>query len=332
MDGITNYGSLPAENAGRLSKQLLEVGLPKLLLEQGITIEEQQPENTTRITRFARYKALPVSTVAAVEGVTPTAVKLEREEVTCSTDQYIGLIETTDVLQYFHPDFKTSVATQRSGEQAAQTMEAVRFNTFKAGTNKYYANGTARTDVNTVVTQGLLRKAERSLTRQKAQEFTAMVKSTAEFNTEAILPAFEAYGHTDLEYDIRGISGFTDVKDYGHNATALPGEIGSVGRVRFMLSTEFTPYADGGGAKGTMISTTGVSADVYPIMIIGRGAWGGVSFKGMKAIKPFVITPTHNVADPAAQRGYVGWVTFTKNVILNDNWCVILEVACTELT
>ena len=332
MEGTTTYGSLPAENAGRLSKQMLTIAQPMLLLEQAITITEDQPANQTMKVRWARYKALPVSTVAATEGVTPPAVQMEREEVNATLEQYIGLIKTTDILAYFHPDFKVSIATTRSGEQAATTMEMLRWNTFKATTNKFYANGTARTDVTTSISQGLLRKAERSLTRQLARTFTQMVKSTPDFNTESILPSFFGFGHTDLEYDIRACTGFTDVKDYGHNVKALPGEIGSVGRVRFMLSTIYTAYASAGGAAGAKITTNGTSADVYPVLIVGRDAYGSVSFKGANAITPFVIAPSHTVADPAAQRGYVGWKTFTKNVILNDPWAVLLEVACTELT
>jgi len=311
---------------------MLEIAQPRLLLEQAITITEDQPANQTMIVRWARYKALPISTVAATEGVTPPAVQMEREEVNATMQQYIGLIKTTDILQYFHPDFKVSVATRRSGEQAAVTMETLRWNTFKATTNKYWANGSARTDVNTAITIGLLHKAERSLTRQLADTFTEMVNSTPNFNSESILPAYFGFGHTDLEYTIRALSGFIDVKDYGHNIKALPGEIGSVGKTRFMLSTVYTAYPDAGGAKGAMISTSGVLADVYPILIVGRGAYGSVSFKGKKAITPFVIAPSHTVADPAAQKGYVGWKTFTKNVILNDPWAVLLEVACTELT
>lgn len=330
-EGTTTYAGMSEFGIGKLSKQMLKIGLPKLLLEQAITITDDLPSNETMKIRWSRYKALPVSTVTTVEGITPAAVIMEREEVSATMDQYMGLIKTTDVLMYFHPDFRTNIATQRCGEQAATTMEMLRWNTFKASSNKFWANGTARSAVNTSLTEGLLRKAERSLTRQLADEFSEMVEATTKFNTESILPAYFAYCHSDLRYAISAIAGFVSVKDYGSSFKKLPGEWGSIGSVRFMLSTVFAPYADAGGAKGTMISTSGTSADVYPILVVGRGAYGGVSFKGSKAITPFVIAPSHSVADPGAQRGFVGWKTFTKNVILNDPWAVVLEVACPEL-
>jgi len=330
--GITLDSVLtPGAVEGRLAKQMLTVGAPDLSLEKAIDVTEDQPEKSTRVVRWARYKALPISTSTVSEGITPQAVQMEREEVSASLDQYIGLVQTTDVLHYFHPDFTINVATQRLGEQAAQTIETVRFNTFKAGTNKRYANGAVRTAVNTAVALDDLRWAERSLSRQLAKMFTNMVQSTPDFNTEAILPAYWAYCHSDLKYDISGITGFVSVKDYGHNIKAEPNEWGSIGNIRFLTSTIFAPYASGGGAKGSMISTDGTSADVYPILIVGRQAWGSVSFKGKNAIAPFIVAPSHTVADPAAQRGFIGWVAWTKAVILNDSYCAVLEVAATEL-
>jgi N4-gp56 family major capsid protein len=330
--GITLDSVLtPGAVEGRLAKQMLAVGAPDLSLEKAIDVTEEQPGKSTRVVRWARYKALPISTSTVAEGITPQAVQMEREEVSASLDQYIGLVQTTDVLHYFHPDFTVNVATQRLGEQAAQTIETVRFNTFKAGTNKRYANGSARTAVNTAVALDDLRWAERSLSRQLAKMFTSMVQSTPDFNTEAILPAYWAYCHSDLKYDISAISGFTSVKDYGHNIKAEPNEWGSIGNIRFLTSTIFAPYPSGGGAKGSMISTDGTSADVYPILIVGRQAWGSVSFKGKDAIAPFIVAPSHSVADPAAQRGFIGWVAWTKAVILNDSYCAVLEVAATEL-
>lgn len=331
-NGITSYGQLSAEHSGRWAKQMLRVGQNKLLLETSITVTEDQPEQETKIVDWVRYKALPeATTVAVTEGITPNAVKLESEIISATLDQYIGLIQTTDVLHYFHPHFKTSIATKRLGEQAAKLLERLRFNTFKAATTVYYANGNVRSAVNTVLTQALLRKGERLLVRNLAEEFTDMVNSTPDYKSESILPAYWAYCHPDLRYDIMAIAGFIDVKDYGHTINKMDGELGSIGNIRFLLSTMFSPYADGGGAKGSMITTTGTSADVYPILIAGRDAWGGVSFKGKNAIHPFLVTPSNTAADPAAQRGFVGYKFFTKNKILNDDWCVVLEVACTEL-
>lgn len=332
-EGVTTYSSTnSAFQVGRLSKQMLRVAVPKVNLEDAVTVNEQQPEGETNIVRWSRWKSLPISTSTVVEGVTPPATQFEREEVVATLDQYMGLAKTTDVLLYFHPDFKINTGTKRLAEQAGTTVETLRFNTFKAATNKYYANGSARTDVNTAVSLGLLRKAENALDNQIAETFTEMVGSTPDFNTESILPAYWGFIHPNMKYDIEAVPGFKSVVDYGHNIKLAPNEWGSIGNIRFRLSTVYAAYPDAGGAYGgTKLSTSGTSADVYPIMIVGRDAFGSVSFRGEKAIQPFVVAPTHNAADPGAQRGYIGWKTFRKDVILNDAWVVILEVAVNSL-
>jgi len=94
----------------------------------------------------------------------------------------------------------------------------------------------------------------------------------------------------------------------------------------------FDPFADGGGAKGTMVSTTGTSADVYPMLAFGKEAWGQVALRGQGAIAASIIPVGQKTKDdPLAQRGYVGWKGWHCAVILNQLWMARLEVACTAL-
>jgi len=202
----------------------------------------------------------------------------------------------------------------------------------KAGTNKFYANGAARTSVNTAISASLQKKVVRALKRQNASKITSIIKSSPDFNTEAVLPSYVALGHTDLENDIRSMTGFIDAKDYGHGATPFEGEVGAVGDVRYILSNIFTAYADGGGAAGSMVSTSGTSADVYPVVYMGRDAWAGVALKGKFAVTPMVMNPNKpSKSDPLGQRGSVSWKTMQGAVILNDAFMAVVECAATDL-
>jgi len=331
--GITKDSELtPGAVEGRLAKHMLKVAIPRLILEDSIEVTEDQPEKSTRVVRWGKYDALPISTVTVDEGITPPAVKLVRTEISASLDNYAGLIETTNVVHLFHPDFTIDRAQQRLAEQAATTIETVRFNTFKAGTQKKYTNGTARSDVNEALSIGDLDWAQRALDRKLAETFTEKIDSTSDFNMESILPSYWGYVHTDAEYIIKSLPGFKGVEDYGHNMKAVSGEFGNRGKVRFRSSTICVPYADAGGDKLTMISTGGTKADVYPLLIVGRQAWGAVAFRGRRAINPFVVVPSHTVADPIGQKGFIGWDAWTKAKILNDDWFVVIEMAVPELS
>ena len=93
----------------------------------------------------------------------------------------------------------------------------------------------------------------------------------------------------------------------------------------------FALCACGGGDKGTMLSTTGTKADVYPIIYVGTDSYGLIALKGQFAITPMVVNPKPSDSDPLAQRGHVGWKTMQTAVILNDLWMARAEVAVTAL-
>lgn len=324
------YGDISPRTAGHAVKKLLKRGLPFLVLEKfGQTYP--LPSKSTKTAKFRRYEALAATPNALTEGVTPVGKALTATDVNATLAQYGDFIEISDVIIDTHEDPVLSEATDVLGEQAAEMIEIVRYNILKAGTNVFYANGVARTAVNTVLTRALQRKVVRGLKRQRARYITTVVKSTASFNTENVAPAFIGLVHPDLETDVRNMQGFVPAENYG-SMTPYESEIGKVEGVRYVLSTVFTPFADAGGLAATnlTLSTTGTASDVYPVLIIARDAYGIVPLKGSNAITPLVSNPRPQSSDPLAQRGTVGWKSMQTAVILNDLWMARIEVAATD--
>jgi N4-gp56 family major capsid protein len=218
------------------------------------------------------------------------------------------------------------------GEQAGETIEKIAFGVATGGTNVFYANGTARNQVNTVLTRDKLRAVVRSLRANGAKPISDILGSTEKFNTENVGEAFFAFGHTDLDSDIRNITGFVPVENYGQSAKAMPYEIGKVENVRFILTRHFGALADAGGAKGTMVSATGTNADVYQIVVLGKDAMGSVALKGADSVHPMVLNPnTPRGGDPLGQLGSVGWKTWYAAVRLNEAWMARIECSVTAL-
>jgi N4-gp56 family major capsid protein len=277
---------------------------------------------------FRRPVVFSAATTPLQEGVTPSPTQFRYEDVSASLKQYGQVVEVTDVIEDTHEDPVLQEATVILGEQAAQMVEKVRFGVIKAGTNVLYANGTARNQVNTAVTRALLRRAVRTLKRQNARQITSVVKSTPSYGTEACAPAFVALFHPDCANDIRNLEGFVPSEKYGQ-LSPWENELGKCEDVRFVESTIFEPWADAGGVKGSMLSTGGANADVYPILVVAKDAYGIVALKGAYAITPMVVNAKPSDSDPMAQRSHVSWKTMQTAVILNDAWMVRLEVAAT---
>ncbi len=344
MAAVTQYGDISPRTAAYAVSELLKRGLPYLVLEKfGQTYPI--PTNSTKVAKFRRYYltgatgaagngdptaafAQALATTPLLEGVTPAGKKLANVDYTVTLVQYGDYATITDVILDTHEDRVLQQMTEILGESAAQTIETIRYNVLKAGTNVFWANGGVRTAVNTVITTTLQRSVTTALTRQNAKRITSVVKSTPDFRTEPIEAAFIGLVHPDLETDIRSMTGFISTKQYG-TVTPWENEIGAVETVRYLQSTIFAPFPDAGATKGAMRSTSGTSADVYPVLYLARDAFGIVPLKGKDSLTPMVVNPKPAAGDPLAQRGTVGWKAMTACVILNDAWMARLEVAAT---
>lgn len=323
----TAYGDISPRTAAYAAKKLLKRGLPYLVLEK-FGQAQPLPAFNTKIIKFRRYTALPNTPVALTEGVTPAGQTLSVTDITATLAQYGDKTTITDQVFDTHEDPVLNEAINLLGEQAAQMIENMRFGVLKAGTNVQYANGVARNAVNTAISLTIQQRAVRALKRQNARPITEIVGSTARYETANVAPGFIGLIHPDLEGDVRNMTGFVAAERYG-TMTPFENELGKVNDVRYLSSTIFAPFADAGGAKGTMLSTSGTSADVYPVLYLGRDAYGIIALKGQYAVMPMIVNPKPSDSDPLAQRGHASWKTMQTAAILNDNFMVRVEVAAT---
>ena len=326
----TAYGDISPRTAAYVAKELLKRALPFLVLER-FGQSKPIPRNQTNAIKFRRYEAIPIDTTPLVEGVTPASVRLTHTDVTATLKQYGKLVTITDLIFDTHEDPVLKEATMILAEQAAQTLETVRYNVLKAGTVVQYTNGTSRTDVNTVIDKTTIRKAVRALERQDARKFTSILKSTPNYDTHPIQPAYWAVVHVDWDGDLRDTPGMIRAEKYG-TEPPIEMEIGSIEGVRFVKSTIFTSItgSNAGGTPGSMVSADGSNADVYLTLVFGRDAYGIVPLKGEGAITPMVVNPKPSDSDPMAQRGHVSWKAYHVAVILNESWMVRIESAATD--
>ena len=327
---MTVYGDISPRTAAYVVVELLKRAMPYLCLEK-FGQAKSLPSNSTQSMKWRRYNAIATTGTRLTEGVTPAGKKLTTTDITAQLYQDGDYVEITDIIADTHEDAVQHESMAIVAEQAAKVVEINRYDVLKACSNVFYANSVAtRALTLAVISRADQRKIVRTLERQEAQHLTQIVKSTTSFNTESILPAFVAVNHTDLTTDIRSLTGFTSVADYGA-VQKWETEIGSCEDVRYLKSTIFTPYADAGSTVTGKITTAGTGCDIYPVMYFGRDAYGIIALKGKFAITPMVLNPgTPRGGDPLGQRGSIGWKTMQGTVILNDAWMVVYECAATD--
>lgn len=328
--GTTRYGDISPRTAARVVRKMLNHVQPRIILSMmGKT--EPQPKNATDSVKFRRPIPFTPSTIPLVEGVTPSPDRMAYEDVSVQLKQYGRWVEITDWVEDTHEDPVFSNAGELMGELAQATAEQVIFAAVKGGTNVFYANGTARTDVNTVITLAKIRAVTTALEVQGAERITKILARGPDYGSQSVEAGFVAVAHSYLANDIRNLAGFTKVADYAQMKPISQYEIGAVEDIRFILSKDLAPFADAGGAKGSMRSTSGTNADVFPVLVFGQDSFAQVPLKGANAMTPIVVQPKPVQGDPLGQRGSVGFKFATAALILNELWQARLEVAATQL-
>ena len=330
----TDAGVSPRTNV-YAERQMLKHAMPVRILDKFGQIRPM-PKNKTQTIKFRRPKIFTAATTPLVEGVTPTATQFQYEDVEATIKQYGQVVEITDVIEDTHEDPVLNDATIQAGENIGRTLEALDWGILRAGTNVFYTNGSTRNGVNTPVTLQKQRKVMRSLKAQKSYKITRILSSSVNYGTSAIEASYIAVHHTDCEQDIRNMAGYIPVADYGNRSPVSEYELGTVEDTRYICSPDLDAFLDAGGAKAasgeTMVSNLGTSADVYPILYIGKEAYGIVPLRGQGAVSPTILRPgVKSKSDPLGQRGYVGWKTWHTAVILNQVWMARLEAAVSEL-
>lgn len=334
MTSVQIYGDITPRTAAYAVAPLLKRHHEEMILEKfGQTFP--LPTKSTIVAKFRRYEALPLATTALVEGVSPAGTKPTVTDYTATLAEYGDFIPYSGYMMDTHEDPILKEYGSLCVQQAAETVETIRWNVVKAGTNVGYSNGAARSSVNTPITLTAQRAATAALLRQRGKYITSVVSSDARFRTEPVEAAFVGVCHPDVTNDIRNMDGFIPVKQYG-TTSPWANEIGSVEDVRYVRSTLFTPFpglsGTTGGAKGAMraVAGDGVAADVYPVIYFSQDAYGIVPLKGTNALALIAHNPgSSGTADPLNQRGTLGWKTAQTSIILNDNWLYRLEVAVT---
>jgi N4-gp56 family major capsid protein len=332
----TTYGDISPRTAGAAKARLLERGQHLMVVERFGQVDPQQ-KNKTKSCKWRRYNSFPRALQPLSEGVPPAGTKLTYVDITATLEQYGDAYPITDVIVDTHEDKVLQEMIDLSGEAAAETIETIRINILKAGTNVFYANGaTSRDTVSSPPTRGDFRLIYRYFKNNKAREISQVIAASAKISTEPVDAAYFVMGSTDLDADIRAIPGFVPAINYADSTKTLPGEIGKIDQFRIILTAMFEPWSGAAtSATGTTYLSGGVepasalAPDVYPLLFVARDSYGIVPLQGYNAVTPMVVNPKPSASQPLGQKGWVSWKTYQTAAILNQSWLARLECAAT---
>ena len=345
---IQNFNTQSAR-VNKLKGEILSKALPMEVLGiHGMT--KSIPKNVADNVTFRRWlpfggvdnqfiTASNVATYASAqittEGTTPAADTLTAVDITATLQQYHVLYSLTDKTADLYEDDVPAEMKAQTGERVGLIREMVTYGAVKAATNVYYGGaGTSKATVDGKVSINMLRKMTRSLKANHAKMVTGILAASPNIGTQPVEAGYLVFCHTDLEADIRDLTGFVHVSEYGSRKPVHENEIGSVESFRFVLSPELAQDADAGALVGStgLASTTGTNIDVYPMIVTGADSWGTVALRGQNALDVTYIAPGQkDKNDPLGQRGYIGAKFYATAKILNGGWSAVGWVGVTDL-
>ena len=276
----TGTDTLSAEMKVYYSDYLIDNALPKLVHDQ-FGQKHPIPKNGGKQIEFRKYSPLPKLLTPLTEGVTPDGQSLTVTTLTAEVAQYGGYITLSDMLLLTAIDNKLVQATKLLGNQAGATLDTITREVLNGGTNVIYAGGGAsRSAAGKLGVDDILRAA-RALKVQ---------------NADKIDGSYVAIIHPDVAYDLMNDERWEAVKTYCDPKDWYEGEIGRIGGVRFVETTEAKIFV--GGAAGTA---------VYSTLVLGDNAYGVTEIEGGGLEHIVKQLGSAGTADALNQRATVGW-------------------------
>lgn len=160
-----------------------------------------------------------------------------------------------------------------------------------------------RSDVDTVV---------RTLLNNNAYTIMDNIEGEDKFGTAPVRDAYFALCSTQLTGTLDNVQGFIHKNQYPSPMNALRSEWGSIGNLRFLVSS----------IGASIANSSMLGATVYKIFCVGMEAYACIEQDGYSA--SFIYRPP--IYDgPLALNASVGYKFAEVPRLLNDQWCIALN-------
>lgn len=248
--------SLTAEMKTFYDMTLIDEATPNLVYDQ-FGQKRPIPEGSGKTIEFRKFSSLPKATKPLTEGVTPGGNKLNVTAVTASVSQYGDYIEQSDMLSLTAIDNTIVEATKMLGSQAGRTLDTVVRNEVVGGTNVLYGSSEG-----VRATHRYELSSDHTLTVDDIFDAAAELKGN---NAPKIDGSYVAIIHPHVARDLmissKADGSWIDVNKYATPENIFEGEIGKIGGVRFVESTEAKIFKPAGLGKTAFALTLAEDAE-----------------------------------------------------------------------
>lgn len=260
------------------------------------------PKNGGKTINFRRFMPFDKATTPLMEGITPDGGALSVTSLTSTLDEYGYYVTLSDMLTLTSVDNTLTETSELLGNQAGVTLDTVTREVLNGGTNVMYCGGVS---------------ARSSLTAQSKLTVDDVFKAARFLKTQnapKINGSYVAIVHPDVAYDLMRDPEWIEANKYSAATKLFEGEIGKIGGVRFVESTEAKIFKEG-------------DMSVYSTLVLGANAYGVTELEGGGLRSIIKQLGSGGTADPLNQRATAGWKAIKTAERLVENYMIRIESA-----
>lgn len=276
------------------------------------------PKNGGKTIEFRKFASLPKATTPLTEGVTPTGGKLNVTGIEATVAQYGSFIEYTDMLELSTIDNVVLEGVELNGRQAGLTLDTITRNFLNAGTNVTYCPKIGADGATTEVTSRKGLDASCRLTVDVVNQVVAKLRAN---NAKTINGDYVAIIHPYVAYDLMRDPEWIEAHKYAQPENLYEGEIGKIGGVRFVQTSEACILRD---------DTCPTGLAVFSSLFIADNAYGVTEITGGGLQTIIKQLGSAGSADPLNQRATIGWKATKVAEILVQSYLVRVESCSTK--
>jgi len=354
---VSNFGSnVPAPINNVYMRGLLSAAKKTLPFFNGTLPGSLEKKGGSATVKWRRIENLAVASTALSEvspgstlafGVGRSAVNPTILDITKAVAKYGNAIITTEEVDLFNINSNTMALMETLGANAGESLNTVARVEFDNATQIRYAGAVATlASTEAEMKLGDIKWAVNRLNVKSAMKMFTMATGSQNVSTSTVRSSYFGICHPDVEEDVRLLTGFVGVEQYGGYTQTLVGEFGAVSGVRW-CATEIAPINTAAGTTSVSAvatfrhTTTTASADkndVYTSYIYGKEAVGTIGlgtkysddiklmYESKEApIELIVHKPgSSGVGDMFNEVGSIAWKAWHATKILNGTWIVKL--------
>ena len=210
----------------------------------------------------------------------------------------------------------TEEALVGANESTEAELQADLLTNATANGTAYYMGGTTKLTVDEVVTYTDLMNLSIALDNNKTPKQTKVITGSRMIDTRTVNGGRIMYVGPDLipalkaMVDLHSNPAFVSVEKYADAGNVMNGEIGSIDQFRIIVVPEMQ-YDEAGGAASAGVAGTGDNgADIYPMLVVGDGAFTTIGFQTDGKSVKFTVNhkkPGKEIAALADPYGEVGF-------------------------